>query len=71
MKKTDKQTLQTKSTIELQKLVEETYNTLGQLKLDNVQNKLKNTRSIFHTRKEIAIMQSILHMKLKTKEGEK
>ncbi|MGH7204259.1 MAG: 50S ribosomal protein L29 [Candidatus Levyibacteriota bacterium] len=71
MKTTDKQTLQTKSTIELQKLIEETYNTLGQLKLDNVQNKLKNTRSIFHTRKEIAIMQSILHMKLTTKEDEK
>ena len=71
MKTTDKQTLQTKSTRELQKLVEEAYNTLGQLKLDNIQNKLKNTRSIFHTRKEIAVMQSILHMKLKTKEEEK
>jgi ribosomal protein L29 len=70
MKTTDKQTLHTKSTVELQKLVEEAYNTLGQLKLDNVQNKLKNNRSIFHTRKEIAVMQTILQMKLKTNPSE-
>lgn len=66
MKKTDKQVLQEKSKVELQKLIEEAYNTLGQLRLNNVQNKLKNNRSIFHTRKEIAVMQSILHMKMKT-----
>ena len=60
MKTTDKKTLETKSVKELQKLIEETYKNLNQLKLDHVQNKLKNTRSIFNTRKEIAVMQSIL-----------
>jgi len=66
MKKTDKQVLKEKSPIELQKLIEEAYNTLGQLKLDNVQGKLKNTRSIFNTRQEIAVMQSILSLKKNT-----
>lgn len=65
MKRTDKQALQEKSPVELQKLIEEAYNTLGQLKLDNVQGKLKNTRSIFNTRQEIAVMQSILSLKAK------
>lgn len=65
MKKTDKQVLQEKSPLELQKLIEEAYNTLGQLKLDNVQGKLKNTRSIFNTRQEIAIMRSLLNLKVK------
>ncbi len=72
MKTTDKKTLETKSVKELQKLIEETYKNLNQLKLDHVQNKLKNTRSIFNTRKEIAVMQSILQqVKSKEKEGEK
>ena len=71
MKTTDKKTLQTKSKEELQKLIQEAYNTLGQLKLDHVQNKLKNTRSIFNTRKEIAVMQSFLQMKLQVKEETK
>jgi len=71
MKTTDKKNLLVKSTKELQKMIEEAYKTLGQMKLDHVQNKLKDTRSIFHSRKEIAVMQSVLHMKLKTKEEEK
>jgi len=72
MKTTDKKTLETKSVKELQKLIEETYKNLNQLKLDHVQNKLKNTRSIFNTRKEIAVMQSVLQqVKSKEKEGEK
>jgi ribosomal protein L29 len=72
MKTTDKKTLETKSVKELQKLIDETYKNLNQLKLDHVQNKLKNTRSIFNTRKEIAVMESIMQqVKLKEKEGEK
>ena len=71
MKTTDKQTLQTKGAIELQKLVEEAYKNLNQLKLDHVQGKLKNTRSIFNTRTEISVLQSVLQIKLKEKEGEK
>jgi len=71
MKTTDKKTLEIKSVKELQKLIDETYKNLNQLRLDHVQNKLKNTRSIFNTRKEIAVMQSVLQqVKLKEKEVE-
>ena len=69
MKTTDKKALQTKSVKELEKMVEETYKTLNQFKLDHVQNKLKNTRSIFNTRREIAVLQSVLQeVKTKVKE---
>lgn len=71
MKVNDKKELHAKSVSELKKLINDTYNTVRELKLDNVQNKLKNTRSIFNTRKELAVMQSILSMKLATKEEEK
>jgi ribosomal protein L29 len=71
MKTTDKKTLQTKSAKELKKMVEEAYKSLSELRLEHVQNKLKNTRSIFHARKEIAIMQSALQVKLTEKEEEK
>lgn len=70
MKVNDKKELHAKSVSELKKLINDTYNTLRDLKLDNEQNKLKNTRGIFNTRKEIAVMQSILSMKLATKEEE-
>jgi ribosomal protein L29 len=66
MKTTDKKELQTKNVKDLQKLIAEAKKTLGQMKLDHVQNKLKNTRSLFNTRKEIAVMQSILQVKMKT-----
>lgn len=69
MKTTDKKALQTKSVKELEKMVEETYKTLNQFKLDHVQNKLKNTRSIFNTRRDIAVLQSVLQeVKTKVKE---
>ena len=70
MKKNDIKELQLKTGKELEKLLKETQEKLTQLKLDHVQNKLKDTRSIFHTRKEIAVMQSIRTMKLKTEKGE-
>jgi ribosomal protein L29 len=70
MKATDKKTLQTKSVKELKKQAEEVQKTVAQLRLDHAQNKLKNTRSIFNTRKELAVIQSVLHVKLKEKEGE-
>ena len=66
MKATDKKDLQTKSVKDLQKQIAEAKKTLVQLKLDQVQNKLKNTRSIFNTRKTIAVMQSVLQVRLKT-----
>jgi len=72
MKKTDVKNLETKSVKELSKLIEEAYKALGQLKLDHAQAKLKNTRSIFNTRKDIAVMHSVLQLvKSKVKEAEK
>lgn len=71
MKTTDKKVLHTKTAKELAKMVEVTYKTLNELKLDHVQNKLKNTRSIFNTRQDIAIMQSVLQVVTKKeKEGQ-
>lgn len=69
MKAVDKKTLHEKTVKELAKLVSEAYKSLNELKLDHAQNKLKDTRSIFLKRKEIAVMQSILKLaKLKEKE---
>ncbi len=68
MKINDKKELHSKTTEELAKLLKESYNTLSQIRMDNVQSKLKNTRSMTNTRKEIAIMKTILNEKLKTKE---
>ena len=66
MKATDKKDLQTKSVKDLQKQIAEAKKELAHLKLDHVQNKLKNTRSIFNTRKTIAVMESILQVRSKT-----
>ena len=72
MKINEKKDLQTKTKIELIKLVQDAQALLVSLKLDHKQNKLKDTRSIFVTRKKIAILQTILNMKqaiaLKTEE---
>jgi ribosomal protein L29 len=68
MKTADKKALQTKTKEELQVLANEAYTTLNQLTLDNAQGKLKNTRSVFNTRKEIAVIKSLLSAKLKEKE---
>ncbi len=70
MKLNDKKELRGKTTEELAKLLKESYNTLTQLRLDNVQNKLKNTRSMTNTRKEVAIMKTLLNERSKTEEGE-
>ena len=69
MKLNDKKELRGKTTEELAKLLKESYNTLAQLRLDNVQNKLKNTRSMTNTRKEVAIMKTLLNERSKTEEG--
>jgi ribosomal protein L29 len=72
MKSVDKKALPAKTAKELQKMVDEVYKTLNQLKLDHVQNKLKNTRSIFNARKDIAVLQSVLQqVKTKVKEETK
>jgi len=72
MKTLDKKALPAKSVKELEKMVVEAYKALSDLKLDHVQNKLKNPRSIFHARKDIAVVQSVLQqVKNKAKEVEK
>lgn len=65
MKVNDRKELHSKSVEELEKLLKESYNTLSQIKLDNEQNKLKNTQSMTLTRKEIAVMKTILNEKRK------
>jgi ribosomal protein L29 len=71
MKTTDKKVLHTKTVKELEKMVEEAYKNLNEIKLDHVQSKLKNTRSIYNTRKDIAIMRSVVQqVRQKEKEGE-
>lgn len=68
MKKADKKELQAKTAAELKKHLQDGYEILTQLKMDNVQARLKNTRSITNTRKDIAVIKTFLQMKLKTKE---
>lgn len=65
MKINDKKELHGKTVEELEKIVKESYNTLSQIRFDNVQQKLKNTRSMTHTRKEIAVIKTILNEKIK------
>ncbi len=71
MKINDRKELHTKSVEELQKLLKEAYTTLSEVKLDHVQNKLKNTRIIFTGRKEIAVIKTLITEKLRTKEESK
>jgi len=54
MKKKDKKLIQEKSLDELKVSLKEARNILFTLKIEKSQNKLKNTRSLFHKRKEIA-----------------
>ncbi len=71
MKKADKKELQAKSVSELQKHLQEGFALLAQLKMDNIQAKLKNTRSITNTRKNIAIIHTMITEKLQVKEESK
>ncbi|MEK7571146.1 MAG: 50S ribosomal protein L29 [Patescibacteria group bacterium] len=63
MKKQAKQDLQTKTIAELRKLLKEAQAALVQLRLDHQQVKLQNTRSLFHKRKEIAVLHTIMQGK--------
>jgi ribosomal protein L29 len=63
MKINDKKELHLKTADELQKLIKDGNEIVAQLRLDNIQNKLKNTRSLFNTRQTIAVMKSILKTK--------
>lgn len=81
MKNKDRKDIFTKSDKELRKMLKEAKDALFNFSLDIKQNKLKNTRSIFWKKKEIAyiltalkekeIMQKIALSETKTKEEKK
>jgi len=63
MKTKDKKALHLKNLKELRKSIMDTKDVLVDLKLDKVQNKLKNTRQLFIKRREIAQMLTIIREK--------
>jgi ribosomal protein L29 len=63
MKAKDKKELHNKSLKELKNLVIEAKDKLAEILLDKQQNKLKNTRSIFLKRKDIAQMMTVIRAK--------
>ncbi len=63
MKKKEKEELFTKTVQELRKMLEEKRNELFQLSQDLAAGKLKNTRSIFHKKKNISRILTILREK--------
>lgn len=63
MKLKDKGALRTNSLQELKNLLKEERNELFLLKLTKEQNKLKNPRSIFLKRKEIALLLTLIREK--------
>ena len=63
MKTKEKKELFTKSIKELDSLIIEAKDALAGLKLEKVQNKLKNTSQLTRKRKEIAQMMTVLRIK--------
>lgn len=63
MKLKDKQTLRASSLQELNNLIAKAKDELFLLKMDKAQNKLKNTRSLFLKRKEMALILTIIREK--------
>lgn len=63
MKTKDKKDLFTKDIKELKNMLSEAKDALFNLKMEKSQNKLKNTRSIFMKRKEIARILTVLKRK--------
>lgn len=61
--------LQTKTVDELKKLLSEARDALVEIKLSHQQNKLKDTRSIFNTRKQIAVLKTIMQGKKEVKKN--
>ncbi len=70
MKTKDKKELHAKSIKELNSLIAEAKDALVALRLDKVQNKLKNTSLLFVKRREIAQMLTIVRLKELQKEME-
>ena len=63
MKSKDKKELFAKSNIELKKILSEAREAVLDINLELKQNKLKNTRSLFWKRKEIALIKTALREK--------
>lgn len=63
MKKKDKEELHAKEIQELRALLREAKQALASLVFEAAQHKLKNTRSVFLKRKEIAVAETILKAK--------
>lgn len=63
MRLKDKQKLRLNTLQEFRKMLEEARNELFLYKLDKAQNKLKNTRSLFLKRKEIALILTLIREK--------
>jgi len=63
MKSKDKKELFTKSIQELGSLIVEAKDALAGMRLEKIQNKLKNTSQLSVKRKEIAQMMTVLRMK--------
>jgi len=63
MRLKDKQTLRLNTLQEFKKMLEKARNELFLLKIDKAQNKLKNTRSLFLKRKEIALILTLIREK--------
>ena len=68
MKLKDKKQHKTKTSAELQTLIAEGRTALFSLRMEKMQQKLKNTRSIFLKRKEIAFFLTLLKEKEMTNE---
>ena len=63
MKTKEKKDLRTKSIVELRTMLKNAKNAIFTAKLEKSQNKLKNTRSLFLKRKEIAQILTIMKEK--------
>jgi len=63
MKTKEKKDLLTKDLKELRSMLKDARNALFSLRMEKAQVKLKNPRSIFHKRKEIAKILTVLNRK--------
>jgi len=63
MKTQEKKELQTKTVLELRKLLKDAEDMLLSLKLEKEQSRLKDTRTLFWKRKEIAVIKTIMKIK--------
>jgi ribosomal protein L29 len=63
MKKSDKKILHDKTYAELQKMLIDARQAFRDLRFDLEQFKVKNTRSLYNKRKEIAVVQTMMQLK--------